>query len=30
MLNDLAGFAGHAEGVRTLLAEGGGWTSLAL
>ncbi|WP_225439924.1 hypothetical protein [Amycolatopsis eburnea] len=27
--NDLAGFAGHAEGVRTLLAEGGGWTSLA-
>ncbi|MBE1499562.1 hypothetical protein H4696_006662 [Amycolatopsis lexingtonensis] len=27
---DLAGFADHAAGVRTLLAEGGGWTSLRL
>ncbi|NBH10723.1 hypothetical protein [Amycolatopsis sp. SID8362] len=27
---DLAGFADHAVGVRTLLAEGGGWTSLRL
>ncbi|ADJ41931.1 hypothetical protein AMES_0103 [Amycolatopsis mediterranei S699] len=28
--SDLAGFAGHARGVRTLLAEGGGWASLTL
>ncbi|UOX87112.1 hypothetical protein MUY14_36120 [Amycolatopsis sp. FBCC-B4732] len=28
--SDLAGFADHAEGVRTLLAEGGGWASLTL
>ncbi|MFJ9784472.1 hypothetical protein ACIRSS_33195 [Amycolatopsis sp. NPDC101161] len=27
---DLAGFADHALGVRTLLAEGGGWSSLRL
>ncbi|MBE1499563.1 hypothetical protein H4696_006663 [Amycolatopsis lexingtonensis] len=27
---DLAGFADHAQGVRTLLAEGGGWASLPL
>ncbi|MEV4149650.1 hypothetical protein AB0J40_38745 [Amycolatopsis sp. NPDC049691] len=27
---DLAGFADHALGVRTLLAEGGGWASLSL
>lgn len=27
---DLAGFADHALGVRTLLAEGGGWASLTL
>ncbi|MEV4051265.1 hypothetical protein AB0J55_08745 [Amycolatopsis sp. NPDC049688] len=27
---DLAGFADHATGVRTLLAEGGGWASLPL
>ncbi|MCR6486253.1 hypothetical protein M8542_25835 [Amycolatopsis sp. OK19-0408] len=27
---DLAGFADHALGVRRLLAEGGGWTSLTL
>jgi hypothetical protein len=27
---DLAGFAEHALGVRTLLAEGGGWASLTL
>ncbi len=27
---DLAGFAEHALGVRTLLAEGGGWGSLTL
>jgi hypothetical protein len=27
---DLAGFADHANGVRTLLAEGGGWASLTL
>jgi hypothetical protein len=27
---DLAGFAEHARGVRTLLAEGGGWASLTL
>ncbi|MGK3199874.1 hypothetical protein [Amycolatopsis sp. MEPSY49] len=26
--SDLAGFADHALGVRTLLAEGGGWASL--
>ncbi|WP_410607430.1 hypothetical protein [Amycolatopsis sp. lyj-109] len=28
--SDLAGFADHALGVRTLLAEGGGWASLTL
>ncbi|MGP4020610.1 hypothetical protein [Saccharopolyspora sp. 5N708] len=28
--SDLAGFADHAVGVQTLLAEGGGWASLAL
>jgi hypothetical protein len=27
---DLAGFADHAGGVRALLAEGGGWTSLSI
>jgi len=27
---DLAGFADHARGVQTLLARGGGWTSLTL
>ncbi|MFJ7210987.1 hypothetical protein [Amycolatopsis sp. NPDC098790] len=27
---DLAGFADHADGVRKLLADGGGWASLAL
>jgi hypothetical protein len=28
--SDLAGFADHALGVRTLLAQGGGWASLEL
>jgi hypothetical protein len=28
--SDLAGFAEHADGIRTLLAEGGGWASLSL
>ncbi|MFI5583478.1 hypothetical protein ACIA5G_00450 [Amycolatopsis sp. NPDC051758] len=28
--SDLAGFAEHADSVRTLLAEGGGWASLTL
>jgi hypothetical protein len=28
--SDLAGFAEHADGIRTLLAEGGGWASLRL
>jgi hypothetical protein len=30
MHSDLAGFTEHADGVRTLLAEGGGWASLTL